>query len=59
MVLTVLGDDDGNNQAVDTEHTSHDDGNDVLHDDVGVQDTHRGNADTGLGRAVGSAEVWQ
>ena len=53
----VLDDNDGNNEAVDTEDTSHDDGNDVLHDSIRVGDTHRGNTDGGLGSAVSRTKV--
>jgi hypothetical protein len=47
----------GNDEAVDTNHTSHNHGNDGLHDELGVHDTHGADAHAGLGSAVGSAKV--
>ena len=55
--LTASADDDGDDQPVDTEHTSHDDGHDRLHDQLRTQDTHGSNADTGLGCAIGGTEA--
>merc|ERR1711966_183964 len=49
--------DHGNDQAVDTDHTSHDNGDDRAHDEVRAHHTHGGNADAGLSSAVGGAEV--
>ena len=49
--------DDGNNEAVDAEHTRHDDRNDVSHDQTGVHDTHGRDADSGLGRAVRGSDI--
>ncbi len=48
---------DGDNEAVDTEHTSHDYGDDELHDHTGVHHTGRGNTNTSLGSSVSSANV--
>merc|ERR1719197_787910 len=55
--VDVVVDDDGNDEAVDTEDTSHDDGDDTSHDTVGGVDTEVGEADAGLGGTVGGAEV--
>lgn len=55
--VDVVVDDDGDDEAVDTEDTSHDDGDDASHDAVGGVDAEVGEADAGLGRAVGRAEV--
>jgi len=58
-LLTAVGDDDGNDEAVDAEHTSHDNGDDRLHDQVRLHHTHRRHADPRLGSSVRSAEVCQ
>ena len=55
--VDVVVDDDGNDEAVDTEDTSHDDGDDTSHDAVGGVDTEVGEADAGLGGTVGGTEV--
>merc|ERR1712147_208691 len=39
-------------QTVDSEHTSHDDWDDGLHHDIGMQDTHVGDTNTRLGGSV-------
>lgn len=39
--LTGLVDDNTHNESVDTEDTSHDDGDDTSHDEVRSHDTHR------------------
>lgn len=44
-------------EAVDTQDTRHDNGNNRLEDQVGLQDTHAADADARLGGAVGGAEV--
>ncbi len=49
--------DDGDDEAVDTEDTRHDNGDDGLEDEVGLEDAHAADADAGLGGAVGSTEV--
>ena len=58
LPLTPRRDDDGDNQAVNTEHTGHDDGHDRLHNELGTHHSHRGDADAGLGRAVGGSEAF-
>ena len=55
--LTGTGDDDRDDEAVDTEDTSHDHRDDRLDDQLGLQDSHRADADAGLGSTVGSAHV--
>lgn len=55
--LTVGGKDDSNNETVDTDHTSHDYGNDVPHDEIGLHDTHSGHTDARLGGTVRSTEA--
>ena len=54
---TVGGDDDGDDEAVDAEDTGHDHGDDGLHDELGAHDAHGGDADAGLGGAVGGAHA--
>ena len=54
---TSLDEDDRNDESVDTEHTCHDDGDDVLHDGLVVHDSHGADADAALGGSVGGAEV--
>jgi hypothetical protein len=41
-------DDDGDDEPVDTEHTSHDHGHDGLHDELRPHHTHRRHADAAL-----------
>ena len=53
----MLFHEDGNNHAVHTEHTSHDDGDDRLEEEVGLKDSHRDNTDARLGSTVGRAKV--
>jgi hypothetical protein len=49
--------DDCDDKAVDTQNTSHNDWNEGSEDQFGSEDTHTANTDTGLGSAVGSAQV--
>ena len=49
--------DDRDNQAVDTQDTSHDNGYDGLEDEVGLQHTHAGDTNTTLGGSVGGSQV--
>lgn len=44
-------------EPVDTNDTSHDDGHNGLHDELGVHDTHRGDTDGRLCRAVGGTKA--
>ena len=54
---TLVSDNHGNDQAVDTKHASHHNGDDRLHDQVRLHDTHGGHANATLGRAVGGTQV--
>lgn len=56
--LTLSVKDDSNDKAIDTEDTRHNDGNDRLEDELGLEDTHAADADATLCGAVGSAEVY-
>ena len=47
----------GDNQAVDTEDTCHDDGEEGLVDQFTLQDTDGCDSDSGLGATVGGPEV--
>jgi hypothetical protein len=49
--------DDGDDEAVDTQNTSHNDWNKGSEHELGSQDTNTANTDAGLGRTVGSTEV--
>lgn len=55
--LDLADQDGGDDKAVDTENTCHNHGNDVLHHLGGVHNTHAGDTDAGLGRAVRRAQV--
>lgn len=55
--LTLVVEDDGDDEAIDTEDTRHDNGHDGLEDEIGLEDTHAADADARLGGSVGSAEV--
>ena len=44
--LTLSVKDDSDDEAIDTQDTRHDNGNDGLEDEVGLEDTHGANADT-------------
>ena len=55
--LTGTGDDDGDNETVDTEDTSHDNGNNGLDDELGLEDGDGADADARFGSTVGSAEI--
>ena len=56
-VLTLLSHENGDDHAVHTEHTGHDDGDDRFEEEVGLEDSHGDNTNAGLGSAVGRAEV--
>jgi len=55
--LDLVGDDDSNDEAVDTQHTRHDDWDDRLHHQLRLQHAHRRHAHPRLGSAVGGTEV--
>jgi len=50
-------DDDSNNKTVDTDDTSHNNGNHRLHNQIRVHHTHGRNSDTTLSGTVGSAHT--
>jgi len=56
-LVELLVDDDGGDKTVDTEHTSHDNGNDGLHHQLRSEDTHGHDTNTGLGGTVGGTKV--
>ena len=56
-VLTGTGNDDRDDEAVDTKDTSHDDGDDGLDDELGLEDSDGADAHAGLGSAVGGTHV--
>lgn len=56
-MLTVGGDDDGDDEAVDTEHTGHDHGHDGLHHQLRAHHAHGSDADARLGRPVGGSHA--
>ena len=55
--LTLTLDEDGDDHAVHTEHTSHNNGNDRLEDQFTLQDGDGDDTDTRLGSSVGGAQV--
>jgi hypothetical protein len=55
---TVSENDDGDDQAVETQNTCQDDRDDRLDDEIRLQHRDRANSEAGLGSSVGSAEVW-
>ncbi len=52
-----LGQNDGNNEAINAEYSGHDDGDDVLHYGGGVADACVEHRDAGLPGPPGRAEV--
>jgi len=57
LLLQTVGDQDGDDETVDTDNTSHDDGDNVLDDQVRAEDTHGADTDTSLGSTVGGTEA--
>ena len=55
--LTSCADNHGNNEPVDTEHTSHDHRDDRLHHQLWPHHTHGRDTHAGLCRAIGSTET--
>merc|ERR1719379_1176587 len=55
--LNVTIDDDGSDETIDTQHTSHDDWNDGSHHHIWSHDAHGHNANTRLGSAVCCTQV--
>ena len=56
-LIKLSVDDDSGDEAVDTEDTSHDNGDDGSHDEIRSHNTHGRNTDTSLGCSVGGTEV--
>ncbi len=56
--LTLSVQDDSDDKAVDTQDTRHNNGNDRLEDEFGLEDTHAADTNATLCGAVGSAEVF-
>jgi hypothetical protein len=56
-LLTFTLVDDGNDEAVNTEDTSHDTGNQRLENELGLEDTDGADTDTGFGSTVSGTEV--
>lgn len=50
--LTSVSDKNGDNETVNGDDTSHDDGDDGLHDKIRSHDAHSGNTGTTLCRAI-------
>ena len=55
---TLSLEDDGHDKPVNSENTSHDNGYNRLEDQLGLQHAHARDANTTLGRSVGSAEIY-
>lgn len=53
----VVGDQDRHDQTVDTNDTSHDNGDNVLDDQVGTEDSHGAHSDTGLSGTIRGTEA--
>ena len=53
----IVGDQDSNDQTVNGNDTSHNDGNDVLDDQVRAENTHGRDTNTSLGGTVGSTKA--
>eukprot|EP00968_Pinguiococcus_pyrenoidosus_P006549 scaffold438_cov250-Pinguiococcus_pyrenoidosus.AAC.15 len=51
------GQNDGHDEAIDTEHTRHDDRDDVAHDQIRLHNPQSCDADAGLRRSVSCADV--
>lgn len=56
-LLEVVGDKDRDDETVDTNNTSHDNGDNVLDDKVRSENTGGGNSDTRLGSSVRGTEA--
>jgi hypothetical protein len=56
-IHTASTDDNGNDETIDSKHTSHDDWNDVTHNELGLDDTHSRHSDSGLSGTIGSSEA--
>jgi len=56
--LTSVSNEDRHDKSVNTDNTSHNNGDNTLDDQVRAEDSHRGKANTSLGSAVGSSEAY-
>ena len=57
--LTFVGDQHGDDEAIDGDDTCHDNRNDRLHDQVWSHDTHGCYPHSTLGRAIGCSQGWE
>lgn len=57
--LTLSLEDDGNDETIDTQDTSHNNGDDWLEDKFGLEDTHAWNTDSTLSSSIGCTQVYQ
>ena len=57
MLLTGVGDNDRNDETIDTQDTSHDDGNNRLDNELRLEDSNRANTNTGLSSTVSGAHI--
>jgi len=56
-LLNITGEEDGDNKSVDTEDTSHNNGDDGLEEEFWLENDGTADADSRLGSAVGGTEV--
>jgi len=56
-ICTFLNDNDSHDHAVNTQDTSHDDRYDWLHNQLGLEDTHWADSDSGFSTTVSSTKV--
>ena len=56
--VDTVSDESGHHKTVNSDDTSHNNGNDGLHDQLGSHHRHGCNTRTGLGRAIGSSQCW-
>ena len=54
----LLEDEEGDNKAIDSQNTSHDNWDDGFEDELRLEDSHGGDSDSGLGGSVGSSQVF-
>jgi hypothetical protein len=57
VLLQIVGDEDRDDETVDTNDTSHNDGDNVLHDEVRSENTHGSDTDTGLCGTVSGTQT--
>ena len=56
-IITLSIEDDGDDEAIDTEETRHDNGYDGLEDEVSPQYTHAADANTWLSSSVSGTQI--